>query len=110
VADSGGTVFNEVMAAYSGLVFSTALRKLPRDAESAREVTQNVFLMAFRKREVFATLAYPASLLALLHLIREGLHGNEYYGNLTGTVAALTASESGLLELLSTRIRQTPPR
>ncbi len=61
VADSGGTVFNEVMAAYSGLVFSTALRKLPRDAESAREVTQNVFLMAFRKREVFATLAYPAA-------------------------------------------------
>jgi RNA polymerase sigma factor (sigma-70 family) len=61
VADSGGTVFNEVMAAYSGLVFSTALRKLAGDAESAREVTQNVFLMAFRKREVLATLAYPAA-------------------------------------------------
>ena len=49
------------MAAYSGLVFSTALRKLAGDAESAREVTQNVFLMAFRKREVLATLAYPAA-------------------------------------------------
>jgi RNA polymerase sigma factor (sigma-70 family) len=61
VADSGGTVFNEVMAAYSGLVFSTALRKLAGDAEGAREVTQNVFLMAFRKREVLATLAYPAA-------------------------------------------------
>ena len=55
------TVFNEVMAAYSGLVFSTALRKLCGDAESAREVTQNVFLMAFRKQEVLATLACPAA-------------------------------------------------
>ena len=44
----------------------------------------------------------PAALLALLHLIRDGLKGNEYYGNLTGIVAALTASESGLLELLRT--------
>ena len=61
VADSGGTVFNEVMAVYSGLVFSTALRKLAGDAEGAREVTQNVFLMAVRKREVLARLAYPAA-------------------------------------------------
>ncbi len=44
----------------------------------------------------------PAALLALLHLIRDGLKGNEYYGNLTEIVASLTASESDLLELLRT--------
>ena len=59
--DFAEAIFNEVMAAYSGLVFSTALRKLCGDAESAREVTQNVFLMAFRKREMLATLACPAA-------------------------------------------------
>ncbi len=35
--------------AYSSPVFSTALRKLGGDTEGTREVTQNVFLMAFRK-------------------------------------------------------------
>jgi hypothetical protein len=43
-----------------------------------------------------------AALLALIHVIRDGLNGNEYYTDLTAIVAALTASESTLLDLLDT--------
>ncbi len=54
-------VFAGVMEAYSSLVFSTALRKLGGDTEGAREVTQNVFLTAFRKQDILAGVKFPAA-------------------------------------------------
>lgn len=55
------TAFALVVETFSRLVFSTALRQLGGDAESAREVTQNVFLTAFRKQDILAGVKFPAA-------------------------------------------------
>jgi RNA polymerase sigma factor (sigma-70 family) len=53
--------FALTMELYSRLVFSTARRRLGGDAESAREVAQNVFLTAFRKAGTLAKVKFPAA-------------------------------------------------
>jgi hypothetical protein len=42
-----------------------------------------------------------SQLLAMVHLIRDGLTGNIYYPNLTGDVDSLTAAENTLLSMLN---------
>ncbi len=44
----------------------------------------------------------PTALLALIHVIRDGLNGNKYYPDLIAIVTSLTASEVTLLDLLDT--------
>ncbi len=55
------TAFALIVETFSRLVFSTALRQLGGDAESAREVTQNVFLTAFHKQDILAGVKFPAA-------------------------------------------------
>ena len=56
----GGDGFGDVVAKYSRLVFSTVLRRTG-DEEGAKEVTQNVFLMACRKLDELKNVKRPAA-------------------------------------------------
>ncbi|MES2709424.1 MAG: sigma-70 family RNA polymerase sigma factor [Verrucomicrobiota bacterium] len=53
--------FEELVKTWSRLVFSTALHRLEGDAAGAQEITQNVFLTAFRKYETLAKADTPAA-------------------------------------------------
>lgn len=56
----GGSGIGEWVGRYSRLVFSTARRRMG-DEEAAKEVTQNVFLMAYRKLDELKNVKRPAA-------------------------------------------------